>query len=225
VIGSGLHVAALDYLDNRSVELSSKAFPVALPASGGFMVLTEADGSVAEAQRVAGEVAETLGEDATWLHTPQSRSDVEALWRWRDGASMAITAYLGGKLSEDIVVPLDRLGEAIEQTIAIGARHDLEACSWGHAGDGNLHATLLFPADDPLQRERAEAAALDLSTLAVSLAGSVSGEHGVGWLKRGQLALQWSPAALALHDAIKHAFDPKNLLNPGKKPGVFPPGA
>ena len=101
--------------------------------------------------------------------------------------------------------------------MAIGDRHRLEACSWGHAGDGNLHSTFLVARDDAAQLERARAAAEELFQLAVRLGGSISGEHGIGWLKRGQLSGQWPPRALELHEAVKRAFDPKGLLNPGKK--------
>ncbi|MDQ6805089.1 MAG: FAD-binding oxidoreductase, partial [Actinomycetota bacterium] len=121
------------------------------------------------------------------------------------------------KVSEDIVVPVERLFEAIEATLEIGRRHGLPACSWGHAGDGNLHSTFLVSTEDPDELDRAEGAAEELFALAAALGGSVSGEHGIGWVKRGALARQWAPAALALHERVKDAFDPKGLLNPGKK--------
>jgi FAD/FMN-containing dehydrogenase len=114
-------------------------------------------------------------------------------------------------------VPVDRLEEAIAETVGIGERHDLEACSWAHAGDGNLHATFLLHPGDAAQRARAEAAAQELFELAVRLGGTVSGEHGIGLLKAGQLSRQWAPAAVAAHRAIKAALDPKGLFNPGKK--------
>jgi FAD/FMN-containing dehydrogenase len=139
------------------------------------------------------------------------------LWRWRDGVSLAVAAQHGGKVSEDIVVPLDRVHEAIEATHQIGHAHGLAACTWGHAGDGNIHSTFMVDATRPADIERAHAAARDLHQVAVQLGGSISGEHGIGWLKRGQLDLQLGERALELHREIKRAFDPKNLMNPCKK--------
>jgi FAD/FMN-containing dehydrogenase len=158
-----------------------------------------------------------LAEDAVAVHAPASTAEIAALWRWRDGVALLVQARRGGKASEDIVVPLDRLAEAVEETLAIGRRHDLPACSWGHAGDGNLHSTFLVTPEHEDELARAEAAAEELFALAVRLGGSISGEHGVGWVKRGQLVRQWAPRAVALHAEIKQLFDPKGLLNPGKK--------
>ena len=131
--------------------------------------------------------------------------------------ALAVISVRGGKVSEDIVVPLEYLAEAIIATREIGARHDLPACSWGHAGDGNLHSTFMIDLEDPAEMHRSEQAAEDLFSLAVRLGGSVSGEHGLGLVKRGALAQQWPGPAVALHESIKRLFDPKGLLNPGKK--------
>src|SRR5207248_1419512 len=126
------------------------AFPVPLPRGGGFLVLAEADGSALEAERVAEELVEALSPGALALERPA----FEELWRWRDGVSFAVTGVLGRRLSEDIAVPVDRLREAIEATTEIGSRHGIEACSWGHAGDGNVHSSFLF-APDATSAERA----------------------------------------------------------------------
>jgi glycolate dehydrogenase FAD-linked subunit len=214
---SGVVPAALEYLDAGAVAATRGAFPIDVPDQTGFMVIADADGSAEEAARVHAELTEVLGDGALLVHAPTDTREVAALWRWRDGAAHAVTAQRGGKVSEDIVVPVDRLQEAIEQTVEIGRRHDLPACSWGHAGDGNLHSTFMIDLDDPAELERAEQAARDLFALATALNGSISGEHGVGLVKGGQLANQWGPKAVAMHEAIKRAFDPKGLLNPGKK--------
>jgi glycolate oxidase subunit GlcD len=225
VLGNGLAVAALDYLDEGALAATRTAFPGEVAAGAGFMLLADADGSAEDAARLRGELIELLGEQALAIHAPEDGRAIAELWRWRDGASLAVTAQRGGKVSEDIVVPLDRLCEAIEATRDIGRRHGLPACSWGHAGDGNLHSTFLIDPDEPAEVERAERAADDLFALTCSLGGSISGEHGVGWVKRGQLERQWAPAALALHESLKRAFDPKGLFNPGKKLARAEPGA
>ncbi|HEU4657706.1 MAG TPA: FAD-linked oxidase C-terminal domain-containing protein, partial [Capillimicrobium sp.] len=142
---------------------------------------------------------------------------VEALLTWRESVSSAVAARRGAKLSEDISIPVDRLGEAIERAVEIGRRHELEACSWGHAGDGNIHASFLVSPEHPDELRRAHRAAVELFDLAIALEGSISGEHGLGVLKNGHLRRQWAPRAVALHGQVKSIFDPKGLLNPGKK--------
>ena len=217
VIGCGLRVAALDYLDAGSIAATAAGYPGELPAGAGFMVILEADGGRAEAELLRDEAREALAENAIAWHAPASRREIDALWSWRHGAGLQIGAERGGKVSEDIVVPVEHLAAAVEATVAIGERHRLPALSWGHAGDGNLHSTFVIDPTNAEEVERAEHAAEELFELAVRLGGSVSGEHGLGWVKRGQLQRQWSEPALALHDGVKRVFDPRNLLNPGKK--------
>lgn len=115
------------------------------------------------------------------------------------------------------MVPLEHLAEAIAATREIGVRHRLPACSLGHAGDGNLHSTFMVDLSDPQELARSHEAAAELFALAARLRGAVSGEHGLGLLKHGALALQWAEPALVLHESIKRLLDPKGLLNPGKK--------
>jgi glycolate oxidase subunit GlcD len=224
IVGSGLQASALEFLDAGSIAASlgalvrsAETLPLDAVARTCFMVIAEADGRLAEAEALRAELSEAMEDGAVAVYAPSAPRDVNGLWRWRDGVSLAVTAQRGGKISEDIVVPFERLGEAIRATLEIGARHDLPACSWGHAGDGNIHATFMIDRDDDAEIARAELAAHDLFELAVRLGGSVSGEHGLGLVKNGALALQWPSRALDLHEQIKRVFDPKNLLNPGKK--------
>jgi FAD/FMN-containing dehydrogenase len=211
----GVRAAVLDYLDARATALAADAFP-----SGtlrGFVVLAEADGSAPEAERVRDELVEALSPGATVVHVPRDRKSIRELWRWRAGVPLAVAAAWGAKLSEDVGVPLEHLAAAIDEIATIGERHRLQGCSWGHAGDGNLHATFLLDPEDPHMRDRADVAAADVFELAVSLGGTATGEHGIGTLKTGWLARQWTPAAVAAHRAVKAALDPKGLFNPGKK--------
>jgi FAD/FMN-containing dehydrogenase len=211
VVGSGLEAAALEYLDAGTLAAAGPSYPGRIPAGAGFAVIAEADGSQDEAARLRDELLSVLGEGALGTGTPSPAE----LWRWRDGLVFAVIAKRGGKLGEDIAVPLDRLAEAIEESVALGRRHGFETVSWGHAGDGNLHTNFLVDPTDPEELARAERAGEELFELALRLGGTVSGEHGLGLLKRGHAG--WTPRVAALQQAIKDAFDPKGLLNPGKK--------
>jgi len=226
ILAAGVQASAIEYLDNATMALAGGACPAEVDAEGAFAVLAEVDGDEVQALRARDELIEALG-DARTIYAPGTtetgtgagveEDQIRALWRWRAGVPYAVQAPRGGKLSEDIVVPLDRLEEAIAGTLEIGARHGLAACSWGHAGDGNLHATMLLDPSDRAALARAENAATDLFELAVGLGGSISGEHGLGTVKSGQLGVQWAGRALELHEGVKRLFDPKGLLNPGTK--------
>jgi FAD/FMN-containing dehydrogenase len=214
VVASGLGVAALEYLDGAALAAAGGSFPGGVPDGAGFLVVAEADGSREQAEGLRDEVAESLGEGAVSV---RAHEDAAALWRWRDGVSLSVTGQKGGKVSEDVVVPFERIAEAIEGTLEIGRRHGLQACSWGHAGDGNIHSTFLVTPGDAEELQRCERAVDDLFALALRLGGSISGEHGVGTVKRSHLDDYLQPSLLALQRQIKGVFDPKNLFNPGKK--------
>jgi glycolate oxidase subunit GlcD len=210
VIATGIEAAALDFLDQPVLDEVRRAYPGAVPEDAGFVLICEVDGPAEEAARQSAELQACVAEAAILTDTPVPAE----VWRWRDGVSGAMSTARGGKVSEDIFVPLPRLAEAITRVHELGAELGLPTGTWGHAGDGNVHASFLI---DPTQLDRANAAADRLFTLAIELGGGVTGEHGIGWVKRGQLARQWSEEAVDLHEQIKRSFDPANVLNPGKK--------
>ncbi len=213
VFGSGLVPAALEYLDAGAIAAAGGSFPGGVPAGASFLVIAEADGTREEAVRLRDELVAVLEESAVAVAAPEPAE----LWRWREGVAFAVIALRGGKSGEDVVVPLDRLAEAIDETVEIGRRHGLQACSWGHAGDGNVHANFVVDPRNEAELGRARDGAEEVFAMAIRLAGSISGEHGIGWTKRGWLERQWGPRAMELHRELKRVFDPKGLLNPGKK--------
>ncbi|HET7172141.1 MAG TPA: FAD-linked oxidase C-terminal domain-containing protein [Gaiellales bacterium] len=215
LMGSGVVPACIEYVDEPALAAVGRGFPGGAPGPG-FLVLTEADGSAAEAVAGRDALREALDEaGATWIAAPEG-DGIRALWTWRDSISPRVTAVRGGKLAEDVAVPVDRLAEALRGATEIGGRHGLEAMSWGHAGDGNIHTSYLVAPGDIGQQGRAEAACEELFDLALRLGGTVTGEHGIGLVKRSHLAQRLGPAGQRLNFAIKRAFDPKGLLNPGK---------
>lgn len=214
---SGAFPSAIEYLDGPAVDITRGAFPVAVPHTVGFAVLVEVDGTSSEVAAAVEDVADALATDAAVIVRATAAAEVAELWRWREGVGLAADAALGGKVSEDIAVPVEHLGAAVALTHEIARELDLDACSWGHAGDGNLHSSFLFDRREPAAAGRAAKAAHELFARASVFGGTISGEHGVGRVKNGHLALQWAPAAVALHAGIKDLFDPKGLMNPGKK--------
>jgi FAD/FMN-containing dehydrogenase len=185
-----------------------------VPGEAGFAIVAEVDGTRAEAQAQREALEDVLADAALTIDEP---SEPPALWRWRDGFNGVVTGVRGAKVSEDVVFPVERLADGLGRFEQIATRHGLRSCAWGHGGQGNVHATVLVDPGSERELEAAEVVADELFDLTASLGGSITGEHGVGLLKRGRLAAQWDARALELHEQIKAAFDPKGVLNPGKK--------
>jgi FAD/FMN-containing dehydrogenase len=219
----GVVPTALEFLDGGALRAAGAAFPGGLPEDAGFAVLAEALGTAEVAALEAAVLADALADEATAVRRPSERADVEALWRWRDGVSLAVVAARGGKLSEDVVVPAERLGEALAAVDRLGARHGVPVTSWGHAGDGILHATVLVDRADAAALAGARDAAHAMLGIAADLGGSLSGEHGIGSVKLAGAATL-DPAVLAAQRAVKDALDPRGIMNPGRKLPPARPG-
>jgi glycolate oxidase subunit GlcD len=217
VLASGANPATIEYLDPGCVSATRASFPGGMPEEVNFLVLTEVDGPAAALPRLQAEMQEALAPAMLTTRVYATRKEQEDLARWRGGLTYAVSAQRGGKMSEDVAVPIDRLEEAIELTLAAARDVGLPGCSWGHAGDGNLHSTFMIDATDAAEVAAAEGGMEALFAGALKLGGTVSGEHGLGWIKRAQFGHQFSGAEAELQSQLKGLFDPRGLLNPGKK--------
>ena len=225
VLGSGIVPAALEYLDGGALAAAGAAFPGGVPEGAGFLVIAEADGSRGEAERLQRELVEVLGRRARSASTRRaSRPRSRRSGAGATASRFAVIARRGGKVSEDIVVPLDRArggdrGDGRDRRAATACRR----CSWGHAGDGNLHSTFLV---DPRRRGRAERARgrapRSCSSSPIRLGGSVSGEHGIG-LRQARPARAAVGAARARPARADQArLRPEGPAQPGQE--ARPPG-
>lgn len=128
---------------------------------------------------------------------------------------------LGDWILDDVSVPRTKITDLIASIEDIAARYGLTIGVFGHAGDGNLHPTIIFDNKDQASRAAAQSAFDDITECALNLGGTITGEHGVGQLKKGWLAVEQGPVGIDVHRAIKDALDPLHLLNPQ---AVFDPG-
>jgi FAD/FMN-containing dehydrogenase len=120
------------------------------------------------------------------------------------------------KVNHDVVVPKARVPQLFELVERIRRTFDLRIPCFGHVGDGNIHVNIMASPDDPGEVERAHQAARVLFEGVVALEGSISGEHGIGFAKAPYLSIEVPPETIAVMRAVKHAFDPQGILNPGK---------
>jgi glycolate oxidase len=218
VLSSGILPTSLELLDDVAVRaVDGRGF--SFPPGTGAAVIVEVDGDdpeplLTQLSRL-GEIFAREGGTETLVAGDASQRD--RLWAARRSISPALRALARHKLSEDIVVPRSKIPEVIARLKALGHELGLTVATYGHAGDGNLHANVLY--DGPHQRAAVDEAIARMMRVAVEAGGTITGEHGVGLSKRKYLGLEQSQELIALQRRIKALFDPRGLLNPGK---IFP---
>ncbi len=215
LIASGFPCSVADFADEDAFGPTRESFP-ADSAPNGFLLLLEVEGEEDEARRRRKELLELLGPSSIFVFAPLELAEIRRTWRWRDEMSLRLTAIHGGKVSDDVTVPVERLFEAITGLREIGARLGLPSASWGHAGDGNLHASLFTDPSDPARVALAHRGAEEVQAMARELGGGLSGEHGIGSFKRDAMQSSTPPGTASLMRGVRAAFDPDGLFNPGK---------
>jgi len=213
--------SALELVDGPSLRaVEAYLGHAVVPPGSDAMVIAECDGTQAavdeELEHVAAACRET---GATEIRRATGEAARENLWRVRRQLSLALRATGLLKLNHDVVVPRGRVARLLAAVADIGRRHRLQVASFGHAGDGNIHVNLLVDRADPAELERAREAERELFEFVVALEGSISGEHGIGFVKAPYLSIELAVEEIALMKRVKAAFDPHGILNPGK---IFP---
>jgi glycolate oxidase len=219
IFGAGLLPRACELLDGPTMVAVSPRAPFKFPEGVGGALIVEHDGhgdAVFEELSRSGEMCTEAG--AGEVVAAQDDAQRRKIWETRRMISVALTSIRPHKISEDVAVPRGELVRMIGRVREIGARYGLPTACYGHAGDGNLHVNLLFGSAE--ERAKGHAAVGEVLQAAIDLGGTITGEHGVGLAKRDFLGREQKPEVIALQRRIKQAFDPDDLLNPGK---IFPP--
>ncbi|OLT45246.1 FAD-linked oxidase [Saccharomonospora sp. CUA-673] len=216
VADAGITPSALELVDRHCLAAVDAWKNMGLSVDADVVLLgrTDAPGEAgeAEAQRML-DCFEQGG--ATWAARSTDQEEADALFAARRLAYPALER-LGPLLTEDVCVPKAAVPEMLGRIEAAARRHDITIANIAHAGDGNLHPLLSTPAGDDAARGRAHAAFDDIIRDALALGGTVTGEHGVGLLKRPGLGEELDGEVIAMHRAVKAALDPHDILNPGK---------
>jgi glycolate oxidase len=216
----GLLPAALELLDRPTLRAVEEWKHLGVTADAAALLLAQVDSPGAAGDEEAGALADafrTAG--AVWAEQSTDEFEAEALFAARRLAYPAMER-LGPVLTEDVCVPRSAVPEMLVAIEEIAKRHGITISTIAHAGDGNLHPLMITPPGDDPAREAAQEAFEEILGAAIGLGGTVTGEHGVGLLKRGGMRQELSPEVLAMQQAVKRTLDPLDLFNPGKVVGI-----
>jgi glycolate oxidase len=219
LLTSGMLPVAIELMDGTTVNLVEDHMGMGLPRDAEALLIFEQDGSDAAAARADAERMASICRASGAIHVDvaSDEPDRERLWAARRAVSPALGQRAPNKLGEDIVVPRAAIPAMIQHVRRIADEHQLLIPIFGHAGDGNLHPNLLFDRRRPGEMQRVQSAAAAIFRAAIDLGGTLSGEHGVGNLKREFMTDALGADVVAVMRDLKHTLDPRGILNPGKK--------
>jgi glycolate oxidase len=208
---------AVEVLDRNAIRAVESEFAFGLDAQAGALLLVAVDGATAEVERAARIVERVVREGGGYdVMRSETREEEDKLWDVRRALSPSIKKFGNLKFNEDVVVPRSRVPELIERVEEIGRRRETFVVNFGHLGDGNIHVNFMCDREDALAVTRARAAVRDTFAAAVELGGTISGEHGIGYVKAPYLDMALGATTIEAMRRIKRALDPLGILNPGK---------
>jgi glycolate oxidase len=217
IISAGIVPAGLEMMDNLAIQAAEDFVRAGYPRNAAAILLCELDGTNAEVSHQVSKVRQLLLDyGAQEIRTAQNEQERINLWKGRKAAFPAVGRIAPDYYCMDGTIPRKRLPEVLRQINEFSQEFGLPVANVFHAGDGNLHPLILYDANQPGELARAEHLGAKILELCIAVGGTITGEHGVGIEKINQMCIQFDSAELQQFHAIKAAFDPKGLLNPGK---------
>ncbi len=215
-MASGVVPVAMEFLDNLSIRAVEKKFNKGLPTEAGAILITEVDGNLEEEIIYQLEQIETKFKEnnCTQFKVAKDSKEGEDLWFARKNASQSISMYGKKKLNEDITVPRSKLPDLLRKIDEVSKKYGFKIPCFGHTGDGNVHTNVMVENLEDIHK--GHEAITEIFKIAVKLDGTLSGEHGIGLAKAPFMNLAFSEEEMQLFRNLKKAFDPNNILNPGK---------
>jgi glycolate oxidase len=217
IIKSQVIPATLEIMDKMTIETVENYTRIGLPTDVEALLLVEVDGMAEEVvEREAQAVAKVVKENGGVLKLAGSDAERDQLWAARRAALPALAQLNPTVVLEDATVPRTRVTDMLLSCQKIAKKYDLKMGTFGHAGDGNLHPTILTDANNKEEMERVHKAVDEIFATALSFGGTLSGEHGIGMAKMRYLGDEIGESGLRMMRSVKEALDPHYLLNPGK---------
>lgn len=213
----GLLPMAMEVIDKFCVAAVEENFAFGLSKEAEAILLVAVDGSKDEVEKNAQTIERIMSENGGFdILRAKSKEEEDKLWDVRRAISPSLMKYGTLKINEDVVVPRSKVPELVAKIEEIGKRHDTFVANFGHAGDGNIHVNFVVDRDDPAAIARARKCVSETFHLSVALGGTISGEHGIGYVKAPYLDYALDKPTLEIMKGIKKVFDPNGILNPGK---------
>ncbi len=217
IIANKIIPATLEFLDQPTLEVVEEFAQIGLPTDVKAVLLIEQDGPREVVERDMAKMENICREEsAVSVQVAKTASEAEALTAARRAALSALARLKPTTILEDATVPRSEIANMVRSINEIASKYDLKICTFGHAGDGNLHPTCPTDARNKEEMERVENAFAEIFAKAIELGGTITGEHGVGVMKATYLELKLGSEGIAAMQAVKAALDPKNIMNPGK---------
>jgi len=217
IIGAGVIPGGLEMMDNLAIRAAEDFIHAGYPVEAEAILLCELDGSQDDVEEDAERVGALLREaGASDLRVARDEAERQRFWAGRKNAFPAVGRISPDYYCMDGTIPRRELPRVLKGIAALSDEYGLQVANVFHAGDGNMHPLILFDANQPGEMDRAEALGGRILELCVEVGGSITGEHGVGREKINQMCVQFKTGEIEYFHAIKAAFDPARLLNPGK---------